>query len=148
MTVRLGLLASAFDPWHPGYVYTIRQAILSGRCDGILAALHVDPSVERPEKRRPAMTVDERREILLGCRWVECVETYATEHDLAELVWAFQPALRILGQDAIRKPITGAVSRIPVFYAVRRPGWSGTEFARRTAASYADWQRRQSCPTT
>lgn len=148
MTTRLGLLASGFDPWHPGYIYAMRQAVLSGRCAAILAALHVDPSVERPEKRRPAMTVEERREILLACRWVKLVEVYDTEDELSQLIWAFRPALRIVGEDAHRKRITGVFPRIPVFYALRRAGWSGTEFARRTSEAYADWQRRQSCPTT
>lgn len=137
--MRLGLFASAFDPFpHPGHLWSMRQAIEAGACDGILAAVHVDPSVERPEKRKPALTVEDRTELLLACRYVHAVVTYRTEADLLEIMRTRRPAVRILGEDHRHDHNTGddLAPPIPVFWAARKPEWSGTEFSKRIAISY------------
>lgn len=138
---RLGLFASAFDPFvHPGYSYAWRQAIDADLCDGILAALHVDPNCERLEKRRPALSVRDREQMLFECKHVHIVVRYTTE---AELVWIahdFRPSVIIVGEDHRHDPVTGA-GWAPVFYARRRPEWSGTIF---TNAIYeAERDRRE-----
>lgn len=138
---RLGLLASAFDPWpHPGHILAMRQALAANTCDAILAALHEDPTVERPGKRRPALTVEERTELLLACRYVHAVVTYRTEADLLEILRTRRPAVRIIGQDHLHDHNTGdeLVPPVPVFWAQRKPEWSGTQFARRIAESLPD----------
>ena len=85
--MRLGLFASAFDPFpHPGHLWAIQQALAAGACDAILAALQEDPSLERPSKRRPALSVEERTQLLLACRYVHAVVPYRTEHDLMEIM--------------------------------------------------------------
>lgn len=135
----LGLFASAFDPClHPGHLWAIQQALASDACDAILAALHEDPTVERPEKRKPAFTVEERTELLLACRHVHAVVTYRTEADLLEIMRTRRPAVRILGEDHRHDRNTGddLAPPIPVFWAARKPEWSGTEFSKRITLSY------------
>jgi len=139
--MKLGLHASSFDPIHPGYLYAWQQALDAGACDGIVAAIHADPSTERPEKRRPAMTLDERAAILREFRQVHHVLTYATEQDLWKLIYRLKPACLIIGQDHQTERVTGA-DLAPVFWAARRPEWSGTEFARRIHDAYRDHQER------
>lgn len=139
--MRLGLSASAFDLIHPGYLYAWQQALAAGACDAILAALHEDPSEERPSKRRPAMTVEERTELLLACRHVHVVVTYRTEQDLWKLIYRLKPACLIIGEDHQYDRVTGA-DLAPVFWAKRKPEWSGTEFARRIHDAYLAHQER------
>jgi glycerol-3-phosphate cytidylyltransferase len=138
---RLGILASAFDPFpHPGHLWAIQQALAADACDAILAALHEDPTVERPAKRKPTLTVEERTELLLACRHVHAVVTYRTEADLLEIMRNRRPAVRILGEDHRHDHNTGddLDPPIPVFWAKRKPEWSGTQMARRIAESLPD----------
>lgn len=136
--MRLGMHASAFDPFpHPGYLYAWQQAIDAGACDGIVAAIQVDPSVERPEKRRPALTVKERIAILEQFRVVQTVCVYENERQLLELIKSGRPACLIVGEDHRDDPVTGA-DLAPVFWAQRKPEWSGTKIARRIAESLPD----------
>jgi len=128
--VTLGLLASAFDPLHPGYVWAMDQAIEAGVCTSVIAALHTDPSLQRG-KPRPILTVEERGYLLSSLRQVVDVIPYDTEEDLYDLICAVRPAVIILGDDYIGQPYVGDVLPIPVFYAKRRPDWSGTSFRQR-----------------
>lgn len=136
--MRLGLHASAFDPFpHPGHLFAWQQALDAGACDGIVAAIHEDPSIERPEKRRPAMTVMERIAILEQFRVVQTVAVYDTEQQLRDLIRGGKPACLIVGEDHRDDPVTGA-EFAPVFWAKRNPEWSGTKIARRIAESLPD----------
>lgn len=126
----LGLLASAFDPLHPGYTWAMDQAIEAGVCTGIIAALHADPSLQRG-KPQPILTVEERGYLLSSLRQVVDVIPYNTEEDLYDLICAVRPAVRILGEDYVGQPYIGDDLPIPVFYAKRRPDWSGTTFRQR-----------------
>jgi glycerol-3-phosphate cytidylyltransferase len=129
----LGLLASAFDPFHPGYPWAMDQALEAGVCTGIIAALHTDPSLLRG-KPRPTLTVEERGYLLASLRQVVDVIPYDTEEDLYELICTVRPAVRILGDDYIGQAYVGDDLPIPVFYAKRQPGWSGTEFRKRLSS--------------
>jgi len=126
----LGFLASAYDPLHPGYAWAMQQAIDAGVCTGVIAALHLDPSVERG-KPKPVLTFEERKFLLKALRPVAEVVCYRTEADLHELLQILRPAVRILGEDYKGQPYNGDDLGIPVFYAKRRPDWSGTAFRER-----------------
>ena len=128
----LGFLASAFDPLHPGYVWAMQQAIDAKACDGVIAALHLDPSLERG-KPKSVLTAEERRVLLLALKPVRQVVFYDTESALHQLLKALAPVVRILGDDYIGKPYVGDDLGMPVFYAKRRPDWSGTKFRERWA---------------
>ena len=132
----LGLLASAFDPLHPGYLLAMNQALDAGVCEGIIAALHIDPSIERG-KPKPVLTVEERGYLLANLKPVWEVIPYETEQDLYDLLFTVRPSVRIMGDDYIGKPYVGDDLPIPVFYAKRRADWSGTLFR----------ERMKTCPT-
>lgn len=136
--MKLGLLASAFDPFpHPGHLYAMRQAINAGACEAILAAVHSDPSIERPAKRKPAMTVPERVMMLRALHYVHEVVIYETEAFLQEIIRDQKPACLIAGEDHRDDRVTGE-EYAPVFWARRLPEWSSTQFARRIAESLPD----------
>lgn len=130
---RLGLLASAFSPWHPGYCWAMQQAVEAEACDGIFAAMHVDPSVERPDKRRPVLTLSERLVLLRSTRYVQAVCTYTTEAELRGLIRTLYGKIccLVVGEDHRHDSVTGGDLGVPIFWVRRRPEWSGTEFTRR-----------------
>jgi len=134
MNKKVGFIAGAFDPFpHPGVIWAMHQAVSSGACDEIVVALHEDPSLERSWKRKPALSVEERKIFVLALRYVSDVIVYQTESDLIEVIREVRPATRILGEDYKGKEFTGddlcRELGIEIFYAQREPGWSGTEMA-------------------
>ena len=125
----LGLLASSFDPFHPGYIWAMSQAIQAGACESVIAALHIDPSVEY-DGPQPIMTVDERGYLLINMQQVSDVIPYETKQDLRDLLATTRPAVRILGDDCIGKPYVGNEFPIPIFYAKWRNNWGILEFVK------------------
>jgi len=109
----------------------MEQAVESGMCNSIAAAVHVDPSVDRKEKTAPELSVYERVYLVRAIKYVSEVYEYQTEQQLRELIIEIRPCIRILGEDYIGKPYTGREFLIPVFYAERRHEWSGTLFRKR-----------------
>lgn len=143
--MRLGLHASPFDPFpHPGHLSAWRQAIEAGACDGILAALQIDPTKERPTKRKPALTAQERIRLLRSHRDVQEIQCYTTEEQLRSLIEIFQPNCLIVGQDHAGDHVTGGGLGIPIFWARRDPEWSGTQFAKRIHDAYQEHVRCRS----
>lgn len=123
-----GLIAGAFDVIHPGYILAFAEA--KCHCGTLVVCLHKDPSVERPEKPKPVLTVGERAEILRSIRFVDKVISYQTEHDFLEILKEINPDVRFLGEDydvGIAK-ITGSELNIPVRFLNRSHGWSATKF--------------------
>lgn len=136
---RYGFFASSFDPFpHPGHLWAMEQAVLSGQCDYIIAAIHADPTRERPWKHPTVCTVEERRQMLSAIRMVDTVLIYASEPELLLLLKTTDHDVRILGDDYIGKPdFTGSELGKPVFYAKRKPDWSSTNFMDRIARAVA-----------
>lgn len=124
---RLGIYASAFNPLHPGHIWACTQAINDGCCDAILAALHIDPSIANPAKRRPVMTVQERLIMLRCLRFVDEVVVYEDEDSLQSMINYIRPAVIIVGEDHRDDYVTGS-EYAPVFYARRLPEWSSSAF--------------------
>lgn len=127
-----GVLCGSFDPFpHCGHLWAMRQALEAGVCNTIWIGLHTDPSIERPHKRKPSLAVEERRRLLEAIRWVSLIEEYETEADLLAMLKRWGTHVRIQGDDYIGEPFTGRELGMKVFYAKRKPGWSGTEFEER-----------------
>lgn len=120
----VGIIAGAFPLIHPGYVEMFRQA--KQYCNRLVIALHVDPSIEHPEKKSPVFSEDERATILRAMRDVDSVISYRDENQLVELLEMLTPDVRFLGDDYLDKPITGAELSIPIVYIERTTGWSTT----------------------
>lgn len=124
----VGMIAGAFDVIHPGYILALQEAKL--HCTHLVVCLHVDPSVERPEKPKPVLSWRERQVILQSIRYVDYVMPYNTEEDLREILKRVNPDIRFLGQDYSLgiKAVTGSELNIPIFYLDRSHGWSATKF--------------------
>ncbi len=124
--MKKGVIAGNFDVYHPGYVQMLKEA--KGQCDCLIVLLHTDPSIERPEKLKPILSTDERKELLLSIRYVDDVVRYTYEEQLYDLLKMGEFNIRFLGNDYINKPFTGDNLKIPIHYLNRDHGWSTTKF--------------------
>jgi len=125
---RVGIVAGNFDVIHPGYIQMFNDA-KENACDYFIVALHEDPSMERPQKMRPILSLEERTEILLSFKAVDEVLFYQTEADLVEVLRKVKPHVRILGADYKgRDDFTGSELDIKIYYHARNHDWSTTRF--------------------
>lgn len=124
--IKTGLIAGNFDVIHPGYVRYFEDA--KNHCKHLIIALHVDPTVERPEKMKPILTKEERTEVLLSIKYIDEVVYYNTESELLELLKRIKPHVRILGSDYKGRSYTGDDLGIPVYFHKRNHEWSTTRF--------------------
>jgi len=125
----VGFVASTFDLMHPGYILMLRDA--RERCDYLIAALHRNPTIERPHKNYPVQTVEERRMVLEANRYIDEVVEYDTENDLLSILTLRKPNIRILGSDWKDKEYTGKNLPITIHWHERKHDWSTTNLRRK-----------------
>lgn len=77
------------------------------QCDYLICGLQTDPTIDRPEKNKPAQTVVERYIQLKGCKFVDEIVPYATEQDLEDILQSFKIDVRIVGDEYQDKNFTG-----------------------------------------
>lgn len=128
-----GVIAGNFDVIHPGYIKMFKEC--AENCECLVVLLHSDPSIERPHKIKPILTVKERTEMLLELKSVCEVIDYTYEAQLYELLKAGEFDIRFLGSDYINEPFTGDDLKIPIHYLDRSHGWSTTKFKNLIASS-------------
>jgi glycerol-3-phosphate cytidylyltransferase len=121
-----GLIAGNFDLIHPGYIFLFNEC--KDYCKKLVLCLHEDPSVERPEKHKPILTVQERILILSSLRQIDEIIVYKTEQDLLNILTNNPPEVRFLGDDYLSKSFTGDHLTIPIVFISRNHGWSTTKF--------------------
>ena len=126
MTFKIGVIAGNFDVIHPGYIHMFDEC--KNYCDTLLLLLHDDPSVERPEKIKPILSLNERTMILNSLKQIDRIITYKTESDLYEILMNKKIDVRFLGDDYRDKSFTGDDLDIPIHYLDRSHGWSTTKF--------------------
>ena len=131
-----GVIAGNFDVIHPGYVDMFNEA--SQNCDMLIILLHTDPSIERPDKIKPILSVEERKKMLLSLKAVADVVTYTYEEQLLDLLKLGEFDIRFLGDDYIGKPFTGDDLGIHTQYINRDHGWSTTKYKKLIAQTLND----------
>ena len=128
-----GVIAGNFDVMHPGYIKMFKEC--AENCDCLVVYLHSDPSIERPHKLKPILSVKERTEMLLELKSVCEVIDYTYEAQLYELLKVGEFDIRFLGSDYINESFTGDDLKIPIHYLDRSHGWSTTKFKNLIASS-------------
>ena len=126
MRVKKGVIAGNFDVIHPGYIKMFKEA--RKQCGMLTVLLHTDPSIERPNKLKPILSINERKEMLLELQSVDRVLTYTYENQLYNLFKYEEFDIRFLGDDYKGKSFTGDDLDIPIYYLDRDHGWSSTKF--------------------
>ena len=121
-----GIIAGNFDVIHPGYIKMFKEC--KSYCKQLIILLHIDPSIERPEKLKPILTKQERTEVLTSIKYIDGIAYYTYEKELVDLIYRLDPDIRFLGDDYRGKTYTGFELDVPVHYLNRDHGWSTTKF--------------------
>ena len=132
----IGIIAGNFDVIHPGYIFLFNEC--KENCDHLILFLHEDPSVERPEKLKPILSLKERILILSSLRQIDEIIPYKSESDLLSLIKNMNIDVRFLGDDYINKAFTGKELNIPIHYLNRSHGWSTTKYKKLLSKTIKD----------
>jgi len=122
-----GIIAGNFDVIHPGYIEMFNE--MKKHVSEIHVLLHIDPSLNRPEKIKPLLSVTDRKNTLMALKGVTEVSSYNTEQELLQLIIDVNPEIRFLGEDYInRTDYTGYGLPPKIIFLKRDHGWSTTKF--------------------
>lgn len=135
----IGFTASAFDLCHAGHMLMLKEA--KEVCDYLIVALHDDPSdvsdlgyrlvTGNKPKNRPIMSLEERRIILEGIKYVDEIIIYRTETELYNLLQTLKFDVRILGSDWKGKEYTGWDLPHKAYFHERSHNFSTSELRER-----------------
>jgi len=132
----IGIIAGNFDVIHPGYIFLFNEC--KENCDHLILFLHEDPSIERPEKLKPVLSLKERILILSSLRQIDEIIPYKSESDLLSLIKNMNIDVRFLGDDYINKAFTCKELNIPIHYLNRSHGWSTTKYKKLLSKTIKD----------
>ena len=122
-----GIIAGNFDVIHPGYIEMFNE--MKRHVDEIHVLLHNDPSLDRPDKIKPILSVTERKMTLMSLKGITEVSSYNSEEELLKLITVINPEIRFLGEDYInRTDYTGYGLPPKIIFLKRDHGWSTTKF--------------------
>ena len=121
-----GLIAGNFDVIHPGYIKLFKEC--KDNCDHFTVLLHSDPSIERPHKLKPILSLSERKDMLFSLKYIDEIITYTYEKELVSIIENNNFNLRFLGDDYINKKFTGDHLNIKLYFINRDHGWSTTKY--------------------
>jgi len=141
--MKIGIIAGSFDCIHPGYIKMFDE--MMDQCDEISVFLQSDPTIERPEKCKPILSVEDRLDILGSLNQIDNILTYTYEKELYNFLKHFETThlyegnnaevIRFLGDDYIGKSFTGDDLKLPIQYLNRDHGWSTTKYKQLIANS-------------
>lgn len=140
---KIGVIAGSFDVIHPGYIAMFNE--MYDECDEISVFLQTDPTIERPEKIKPILSVLDRLDILGSLHQIDNILTYTYEKELYTHLKHFETThlyegnnaevVRYLGDDYVGKSFTGDDLQLPIRYLSRDHGWSTTKYKQLIADS-------------
>lgn len=135
---RVGITAGAFDLCHAGHMLVFKEA--KEVCDYLIVALQDDPSLtpasyRGKQKNRPIMSLEERRIILEGIKYVDEIVIYSSEEDLYRLLLELNPEVRIIGADWQGKQFTGYDLPMELHFNSREHSYSTSELRARVHAA-------------
>ena len=129
-----GIIAGNFDVIHPGYIEMFNE--MKKHVGEIHVLLHIDPSLNRPKKIKPLLSVNDRKMTLMALKGITEVSSYNSEEELLKLISVINPEIRFLGQDYInRTDYTGYGLPPKIIFLNRDHGWSTTKFKNLIAGS-------------
>lgn len=131
---KVGVTFGAFDLHHAGHVLMLKDC--KTVCDYLIVGLQSDPSTDdaayRGKKKNvPIMSLEERKIILEGSKYVDEIFVYHTEADLYQWLKTHHYDIRIIGADWQGKKYTGHDLPHTIFYNKRDHQWSTTELRTR-----------------
>lgn len=127
---KIGITFGAFDMVHAGHVLHFQEC--KKYCDYLIVALQTDPSIDRPSKSKPIMSIEERQIILRANKYVDAVLIYENEQEVYKLdQWLGD--VRFMGEDHFNKCLKKKHHpiRAQVIYTSRKHNYSSTELRNR-----------------
>jgi len=101
-------------------------------CDYLIAAVQIDPTLDRPDKNTPVQSIEERVTMTKSIKYVDEVKTYTTEQELYDMLVELSPDVRIVGSDWKGNPnFTGGDLDINIHYHNRNHNHSTTNLRKR-----------------
>lgn len=124
---KVGITAGAFDLCHAGHMIVFKEA--KTVCDYLIVALQDDPSdtpadYRGKKKNKPIMSLEERRIILEGIRYIDEIVVYHTEEELHDLLVKLKPDVRIIGTDWKGREYTGHELPMETYFNSRSHSFS------------------------
>lgn len=136
---KIGVTFSAFDLCHAGHMLMLKDA--KAQCDYLIVGLQDDPSqgadldyrlkTGGKPKNTPIMSLEERKTILEGVKYVDEIFVYSTEEDLINWCKNNKYDVRILGSDWEGKPYSGHDLPHTAYFHRRTHSYSTTELRKR-----------------
>ena len=126
--MKKGFTCGTFDLCHAGHFLMFKEC--KENCDYLIVALQSDPTLDRPNKNKPVLTVKERATILEGVKYIDELRFYNTETELLELLKEIKPEIRFVGEDHKSKSFTGDTLSSKIFWN-KRYGYSSSDLRRR-----------------
>ena len=111
---KIGVTFSCFDLLHSGHILMLKDA--KTKCDIIVVGLQDDPTLDRPEKNKPILNLNERLISLESIKYIDYIIIYEREQDVLTILDELKPDIRILGNDYIDKNFTGKDKDIEIYY--------------------------------
>ena len=102
---KIGITCSTFDLFHAGHVIMLEEA--KRQCDYLIAAIQVDPTIDRKSKNKPVQSIIERQIQVSSCKHVDEIIVYSTEKELEDIFMALPIDIRILGEEYKDTDYTG-----------------------------------------
>ena len=131
--MRTGITFSSFDLLHAGHVMMLKEA--KKQCDYLIVGLHLDPTIERSNKKVPAQSIIERYIQLKGSKYVDEIVPYVFEQDVNDILRSFKIDVRIIGEEYRNIDFTGKnyckEKGIEIYYNSRDHRFSSTEIKNR-----------------
>ena len=130
-TMKIGFTCGAFDLCHTGHMLMFKEC--KEYCDYLIVGLHIDPTLDRPEKNKPIQSIEERLAQLEAVKYIDKVVLYNTESDLYNLLSKNDHGInvRIIGADWKGKPFTGHDLSIETVFNSRDHGYSSSDLRKR-----------------
>lgn len=125
---KIGITFSTFDFFHAGHVKMLEES--KRHCDYLIVGLQLDPSMDRPEKNKPAQTIIERYIQLKGSKYIDEIIPYVSEQDLEDILKSLKIDVRIIGEEYKEKKFTGRdyceTNGIEIYYNSRNHRFSSS----------------------
>ncbi len=121
---KVGVTVGAFDLCHAGHMLVFQECRTV--CQYLIVGLQSDPSIDRPEKNKPIMSLEERKIILGSIKYIDEIFIYDTEAQLYETLKENKLGIdvRIIGADWKGKEYTGHDLPIEMYFNSRDHGFS------------------------
>lgn len=90
-----------FDLFHAGHVNFLKQC--KKLSDKVIVALNTDDFVERYKGKKPIVSYDDRKSVLLSCRYVDDVIENTNGEDSKPTILSVSPDIIAIGDDWAKK---------------------------------------------